>query len=69
MNLMNYNINRLKRIRIEKGISQTYMARRLGYKTPSGYANIESGKIKLTLETALMISEIIEVDFHVFFFD
>ncbi|MBM7715991.1 transcriptional regulator with XRE-family HTH domain [Bacillus thermophilus] len=43
------------------------MARRLGYKTPSGYANIESGKIKLTLETALMISEIIEVDFHVLF--
>ena len=71
MNLTNKNsnINRLREYRTQRGISQTYIGKQLGYKSTSGYANIESGKVDLTVETALKICKILNVDFEELFFE
>lgn len=63
------NIQKLRSVRLSKGVSQTYMAKRLGYKFASGYANIESGRNKPSLEKAKQISELLEVDVEELFFD
>lgn len=59
----------LRRARKSKGITQTFMAKKLGYKMASGYANIESGHTKLSLENAIKIAEILEMDLEEIFFD
>lgn len=47
---------RLRQLRIEKGLSQTYLAKKLGYKTPSGYSNIEYGINRLRFDQALILA-------------
>ena len=64
-----FNINRLREHRLKRGITISHMARELGYKSTSGYANIENGKVDLTVVTALKIAEILDVDFEVLFFE
>ncbi|MFC3212686.1 helix-turn-helix domain-containing protein [Planomicrobium okeanokoites] len=59
---------RLKQARKAKGISMTFMAEKLGYKSASGYANIESGHTKLSLEAAKHIAEILDVELDELFF-
>lgn len=60
---------RLRNARKEKGISMTFMAEKLGYKSASGYANIESGHTKnLSLQAAKQIAEILDVDMDELFF-
>lgn len=49
----------LKRIRKKKGITQEEMAQRLGYKGKSGYCQLENGTVKMTLEQACKIAEIL----------
>lgn len=53
---------KLRQLRLERGISQTYLAKKLGYSHPSGYANIEYGSNKLTLENAFIIADALGVD-------
>lgn len=53
--------HKLRQLRLQKGVSQTYIAKRLGYKYPSGYGNIEMGRNKLSLDNAKIISEILGV--------
>lgn len=57
----------LKRIRIEKGFTQEYMAEKLGYKDKSGYNHLENGNVKLSVDRAIKIAHILEVDPSVFF--
>lgn len=60
---------RLREVRKSKGITQTFMAQKLGYKQASGYANIESGHTKLSLENAKKIAEILNMDIDELFFE
>ena len=60
---------KLRQVRKSKGITQTFMASKLGYKKASGYANIESGHRKLSLENAKKIAEILDMDINELFFD
>lgn len=53
--------NKLRQLRLQKGISQTYISQKLGYTYPSGYGNIEMGRNRLSLEHAKVISEILGV--------
>ncbi|WP_041096357.1 helix-turn-helix transcriptional regulator [Bacillus badius] len=64
-----FNINRLREYRLSRGISQAHMARQLGYKSTSGYSNIERGKSSLTFERALEISQILQEDMEVLLVD
>jgi transcriptional regulator with XRE-family HTH domain len=50
---------KLRKMRKEKGISQTFLSNALGYKHPSGYSNIEHGRIDLSLAQAKVIAEIL----------
>ncbi|MDH5160383.1 helix-turn-helix transcriptional regulator [Heyndrickxia oleronia] len=60
---------KLREVRLSQGKSQTFMAKKLGYKYPSGYANIEMGRTKPSLEKAKQISEILDVDVNELFFN
>lgn len=62
-------LNKLRKVRLSQGRSQTFMAKELGYKYASGYANIEMGRTKPSLEKAKQISEILGVDVDDLFFD
>lgn len=62
-------LEKLREVRLSQGISQTYMAKQLGYKYASGYANIEMGRTKPSLEVAKKISEILGVDVNELFFN
>lgn len=57
----------LKRIRLEKGYTQEYMAEKLGYKDKSGYNHLENGNVKLSVERAMKIADILKVNPKVFF--
>lgn len=52
---------KLKQLRESKGITQTFISKKLGYKSVSAYSNIEKGKRKLDLEKALILAEILDV--------
>ena len=60
---------RIKEIRESKGITQTFMARKMGYKAVSSYARIEDGTTNITLEQALKISELLGVSINDFLFE
>lgn len=45
------------------------MAKQLGYRYASGYANIEMGRTKPSLEKAQQISELLDGDVNELFFD
>jgi len=60
---------KLKRIRIQRGITQSYMAKKLGYKDKSGYCQLENGDIKMTLDKAKKISMILGMQIDELFFD
>lgn len=53
--------NKLRQLRLAKGISQTFIAKNLGFKYPSGYGNIEMGRNGLSLEHAAIIAGILGV--------
>jgi putative transcriptional regulator len=59
----------LREIRLSQGKSQTFMAKKLGYKYASGYANIEMGRNKPSLEVAKKIADILNEDVNVLFFN
>lgn len=59
----------LRKIRESRGISQTYIAKKLGYKHASGYSNIEAGIRKLDVVKAKKIADILNCDIEDFFCD
>lgn len=62
-------MNKLKELRLEHGFTHKQMANFLGYKYPSGYSNLETGRNKVSLENARKISEIFNVDIDSIFFE
>ncbi|MEK4030745.1 helix-turn-helix transcriptional regulator [Pseudobacillus sp. FSL P4-0506] len=62
-------LNKLRQTRLSQGKSQTFMAKKLGYKFPSGYANIEMGRTKPSLEKAKLIADVLGVDVEELFFE
>ncbi|MBS4535604.1 helix-turn-helix transcriptional regulator [Clostridium sp. D2Q-14] len=58
---------KLKKMREDKGYTQEYMAHKLGYKGKSGYCLLENGSVKLSVEKAIKIAEVLEVDPSIFF--
>jgi putative transcriptional regulator len=53
---------KLKKARKEKKLTQEQMARRLGYKSKSGYNMIEKGRNQPPLRTALQIADLLDCD-------
>ncbi|MDG0791964.1 helix-turn-helix domain-containing protein [Cohnella ginsengisoli] len=53
---------KLRQLRLQKGVSQSFISKKLGYAHPSGYANIEMGRNGLSLKNAVIIAEILGVD-------
>ncbi|MCY7988592.1 helix-turn-helix transcriptional regulator [Bacillus spizizenii] len=62
-------LRKLRDTRLAQGKTQTYMAKQLGYRYASGYANIEMGRTKPSLEKAQQISELLNGDVNELFFD
>ncbi|WP_240491531.1 helix-turn-helix transcriptional regulator [Bacillus nakamurai] len=62
-------LEKLRATRISQGKTQTFMAKKLGYRSASGYANIEMGRTKPSLEKAHQISELLNEDVNELFFD
>jgi len=51
-------LEKIRLYRMRSGYTQEEMAQKIGYKTKSGYNNLESGKVKMSLE---QFEEIIKV--------
>ncbi|WP_205739333.1 MULTISPECIES: helix-turn-helix transcriptional regulator [Halanaerobiaceae] len=66
--LVPINLAKLKKLRVEKGFTQQEMAEKLGYKGKSGYCQLENGTVKMTLEQAKKIAEILGDDIEKIFF-
>lgn len=64
-----FNINHLREYREGKGITQSFIARKLGFKNPTGYALIENGQRKLSFIMALQIAQVLDEDLETLFFD
>lgn len=62
-------LENLREERILQGKTQTYMAKKLGYKYTSGYANIEMGRTKPSLEIAKHIADLLNRGVQELFFD
>lgn len=54
-------------IRISKGISATFMARKMGYKAVSSYTRLEKENSNVTLEQAKKIADLLNVNVNEFF--
>lgn len=65
---MNFVINKIKKIRTEKGISQLELANIANF-SQSFLANVESGKKKPSLLTILRLAEALNVNPREFFSD
>lgn len=61
-------IKKLKEIRTELGISQEYMASKLGYASKCGYSMLENGHVNMSLEKAKLISDILDTPIDEIFF-
>jgi transcriptional regulator with XRE-family HTH domain len=58
--------DRLKKVRVDKNISQDYLAKKLGI-TQKGYSKIENNETKLNVDVLQKISEILDVPVETFF--
>ena len=55
------DIEKLKRLRTEKGYSISDLSQMLTYKTPTGYWLIETGVRKVSIDTLYRLAEIYNV--------
>ena len=62
-------VNKLRKARESKGLTQEEMAKLLGYKGKSAYCHLEKGNVKITLPVAEKISEILDIDVMDLFFN
>lgn len=58
---MNMYMQKIKKLRIEKGISQEYIAQAIGVSRPT-YTAIEAGKQKLDLDEAKKLADVFGID-------
>ncbi|EAC2922511.1 XRE family transcriptional regulator [Listeria monocytogenes] len=61
------NTQKIRAMRLERGISQAFIARKMGYKYTSGYSNIEKGSVRLSYKNAIILSEILMCDLESFY--
>jgi len=59
----------IRNIRKSRGITATFMAKKLGYKSVSSYTRLEKGEATITLEQAKRIADLLMVDLNEFFCD
>ncbi|WP_100066013.1 helix-turn-helix transcriptional regulator [Miniphocaeibacter massiliensis] len=59
---------RLKKKRVELGISQEEMAKKLGYNGKSGYSMLENGHVSISLDKAKAIANILNSSIEEIFF-
>lgn len=55
------NLELLRDIRKQKGVTQEEMAKGLGYKSKSAYCNLELGTTKISTEVASQIAILLEM--------
>ncbi|WP_163653583.1 helix-turn-helix transcriptional regulator [Listeria sp. PSOL-1] len=60
------NVKKIREIRLSRGITQAFIARKMGYRYTSGYSNIEKGVVRLSYRNALILSEILMCDLEDF---
>ncbi|MED0681435.1 helix-turn-helix transcriptional regulator [Aneurinibacillus thermoaerophilus] len=60
---------RIRKIRLEKGMTQVHLSKRLGYKSPSILSEIESGKKGFDADKVPLVAEILGVEVNALFFD
>lgn len=58
-----------REIRITKGIKQSFISDRLGFKHPSSYADIEKGRRNLTAEKVPLLAKALGVPIEELFFE
>ncbi|WP_099221401.1 helix-turn-helix domain-containing protein [Listeria costaricensis] len=63
----NINVDRIRELRKKRGITQAFIARKMGYKYTSGYSNIEKGTVRLSYRNAVILSEILMCDLKEFY--
>lgn len=67
MNLI--TTSKLKQKRIDRGISQDEMAKKLGYTGKSGYSMLENGHVSISLDKAKIIADILNSTIEDIFFN
>lgn len=63
------NLEKIKSLRKEKGISLDEMAKMLGYESPNGYYYLEIGRGKFPAETLARVADILQVSITELFFE
>lgn len=69
VNLKKVNLNKIKKLRKEKGISLEQMAHELGYESQNGYYYLEIGRSKISAEMLAQVAQILKVDINELFFE
>ena len=59
---MEHIYENIKKYREQKGYSQAYMARKLGYRSASTYNKLENGEIEITINKIEQIARILEIN-------
>lgn len=59
----------LKQLRESRGITQTFMAKRLGFSSVSSYSLIEKGERRLDIVKAKQIADIFGIEIEELFFN
>jgi transcriptional regulator with XRE-family HTH domain len=57
---------KMRSIRKDKGITQAYIAKKLGFSSSQAYANIEYGKTELKFNVAVRVADILNVSVYDF---
>lgn len=60
---------RMRKIRISKGILLKHMSEKLGYSNSSGYLSIEQGKSKLDADKIPIVLDVLGVTYNELFFE
>lgn len=55
----------LKKQRLKKGMTILEVSKQLGYSTANGYWKLETGVVKLTLESFIKLTKILELDINI----
>lgn len=55
----------LKKQRLKKGMTILEVSKQLGYSTANGYWKLETGAVKLTLESFIKLTKILELDINI----
>ena len=55
------NLTKMRALRVARGLTQSDMAKALGYKTDLGYHYLETGKRRMTVDHLGIIAAVLEV--------